>query len=136
MANGTEQLFLQSGVLPLTGDGIMLISTRRSGRWIIPKGHIEQGMTPAESAAKEAWEEAGVRGTVGARSIGSYRYRRTAGIYSVEVYPLEVLEVHDEWQERQFRRRMVVSPAEAVGMIFHDELRALVANFFALRSQF
>ena len=136
MADRTEQLFLQSGVLPLTGDGIMLISARRSGRWIIPKGHIEKGMTPAESAAKEAWEEAGVRGTVGSWSIGSYRYRRSGGIYSVEVYPLQVQEIHEEWKEQQFRRRIVVSPAEAVAMISHDELRALVADFFARRPEF
>ncbi len=133
MENVTEKLVLQSGVLPLTGGGIMLITARRSGRWIIPKGHIEKGMTPAESAAKEAWEEAGVSGTVGAEPVGTYRYRRSGGLYSVEVYPLEVQEILEEWKERRFRRRIVVSPAEAAGMLFHDELRALVAGFFAGR---
>ncbi|NTU69012.1 MAG: NUDIX hydrolase [Chlorobiaceae bacterium] len=135
MANETENLFLQSGVLPLTGNGIMLITARRSGKWIIPKGHIEKGMTPAESAAKEAWEEAGVRGTVGTVPIGSYRYRRSGGLYSVEVYPLHILEIIDDWKERAFRRRMVVSPDEALGMLFHDELRTLVAGFFARRPE-
>ena len=133
MAKGSENLFLQSGVLPLTGDGVMLITSRNSGKWIIPKGHIEKGMTAAASAAKEAWEEAGVSGMVGADPIGSYRYRRSDCLYSVEVYPLDVLEVLDDWQERHIRQRRIVSPAEAISILFHDELRALVAGYFARR---
>ncbi|NTV02860.1 MAG: NUDIX hydrolase [Chlorobiaceae bacterium] len=135
MADGMENLYLQSGVLPMTGDGVMLITARRSGKWIIPKGHIEKGMTPAESAAKEAWEEAGVSGRVGAEPIGTYRYRRSRGLYSVEIYPLEVMEIHEDWLERQFRRRMVVSPSEAVALLSNDELRAVVAGFFAKRQE-
>jgi len=133
MANGPEKLFLQSGVLPLTGDGLMLITARRSGRWIIPKGHVEKGMTPAESAAKEAWEEAGITGRVGLEPIGVYRYRRSGGLYSVEVFPFEVEKVLEEWQESHIRQRRIVTPVEALGMIFHDELRTLVADYFARR---
>lgn len=133
MADGPEKIFLQSGVLPLTDDGVMLITARRTGRWIIPKGHLEKGMTPAESAAKEAWEEAGITGKVGKEPIGVYRYRRSAGLYSVEVYPFEIDKVHEEWQERRIRQRRIVTPTEALDLIYHDELRALVADFFSRR---
>jgi 8-oxo-dGTP pyrophosphatase MutT (NUDIX family) len=133
MANEPEKLFIQSGVLPLTSDGVLLITARRSGRWIIPKGHVESGMSPAESAAKEGWEEAGVIGRIGHESIGIYRYRRPSGIYSVQVFPLEVESVLDEWPEMHLRQRRIVSRDEAAGLFTHDELRTLVVGFFGRR---
>ena len=70
---------VQYGALPyrFTHDGvleILLLTTRRSGRWIIPKGWPIKGLRPAKSAAREAFEEAGVRGQVRAKSIGLFAY--------------------------------------------------------------
>jgi 8-oxo-dGTP pyrophosphatase MutT (NUDIX family) len=135
MINGLERHSLQSGVLPLIDDGVMLITSRKSGRWIIPKGHIENGMSPEDSAAKEAWEEAGIKGRVLQDEIGVYSYSRTSGLYSVRVFPFEVETVLDEWQEKHMRQRRIVSPAEAVEMLFPEALKHLVAGYFARRPE-
>jgi 8-oxo-dGTP pyrophosphatase MutT (NUDIX family) len=133
MANGTVKISEQSGVLPIAGDMIVLITARSSGRWIIPKGYIEKGMSPAESAAKEAWEEAGVTGTVRHEEIGAYSYRRPSGIFSVTVYPLEVDSVLDRWDEMHVRQRRLVTPSEALELIGHKELKNLVTDYIVNR---
>jgi len=133
MANGSVKISEQSGVLPIAGDMVVLITARNSGRWIIPKGYIEKGMTPAESAAKEAWEEAGIIGSVRHEKIGAYSYRRPSGIFSVKVYPLEVESVLDHWEEMHVRQRRLVTPSEAIEMICHKELRNLVTDYFVNR---
>ena len=133
MANGQYNNSLQSGVLPIAGDRVVLITSRSSGRWIIPKGYVEKGMTPAESAAKEAWEEAGITGRVSPHEIGTYRYSRPSGLFTVKVFPLEVESMLDQWQEMHVRQRRLVTPSEAIELIFHDELKAIVAEFFARR---
>jgi 8-oxo-dGTP pyrophosphatase MutT (NUDIX family) len=133
MANGSEKILFQSGVLPIAGEMVVLITSRSSGRWIIPKGYVEKGMTPAESAAKEAWEEAGIRGRVLPDDIGIYRYSRPSGLFAVRVFPLVVETLLDEWQEMHFRQRRLVTPSEALEMISHVELRTIVAEYFASR---
>jgi 8-oxo-dGTP pyrophosphatase MutT (NUDIX family) len=133
MANGSGTVLVQSGVLPIVGEMVVLITARGSGRWIIPKGYIEKGMSPAESAAKEAWEEAGLTGTVLHEEIGTYMYRRPSGLFSVKVYPLEVKSLLDEWEEMHLRQRRLVTPAEAIEMIDHKELKALVTGYFTRR---
>lgn len=134
MANGSGKIAaVQSGVLPIAGDMVVLITTRSSGRWIIPKGYVEKGMSPAESAAKEAWEEAGIVGRVEPEPIGTYSYRRPSGMFSVKVYPFEVESLLDHWEEMHVRQRRVVTPAEALEMIVHDELKSLVTGYFAER---
>jgi ADP-ribose pyrophosphatase YjhB (NUDIX family) len=72
-------LRVQYGTLPyrFTPDAaleILLVTTRQSKQWIIPKGWPIKGLRPAKSAAREAFEEAGVRGRVGGKSIGLFRY--------------------------------------------------------------
>ena len=70
---------VQYGALPyrFTHDPeleILLLTTRQSKRWIIPKGWPIKGLRPAKSAAREAFEEAGVSGRVGAKSVGFFAY--------------------------------------------------------------
>ena len=72
---------VQYGALPyrFTAEAameILLVTTRQSRRWIIPKGWPIKGLKPAKSAAREAFEEAGVRGHVGAKSIGLFTYEK------------------------------------------------------------
>lgn len=136
MANGTVKISEQSGVLPIAGDKIVLITARGSGRWIIPKGYIEKGMSPAESAAKEAWEEAGIIGRVRHEEIGTYSYRRPSGIFSVRIYPLEVESLLEQWDEMHVRQRRLVTPSEAIEMICHKELRSLVTDYLINRFDF
>ncbi|ACF11113.1 NUDIX hydrolase [Chlorobaculum parvum NCIB 8327] len=133
MANGSGKITaVQSGVLPIAGDMVVLITTRSSGRWIIPKGYVEKGMTPHESAAKEAWEEAGIVGKVEPEPIGTYSYRRPSGMFAVKVYPLEVESLLERWEEMHVRERRVVTPAEAIDMVCNKELAQILSSFFHL----
>lgn len=102
----------QAGALPYAVvDGrvtFLLITARRSGRWIFPKGAIEPHLTPWESAAEEAREEAGVIGTIEQQPIGSYR--ASAGsdnsiLVDVDLYPMLVHQQLDEWKEHGQRLR-------------------------------
>ena len=105
---------LQYGALPyrkMNGHRaeFMLVTSRETRRWIIPKGWPKKGKSPHRSAAREAFEEAGVLGAVGRRPLGSFSYeKRLKNGSSVEckvrVFPLEVSSQRKEWPERQERR--------------------------------
>src|SRR5256886_10129543 len=88
---------------------VMLVTSRETHRWIIPKGWPKKGKSPHRSAAREAFEEAGVVGSVGRRAVGSFSYeKRMKNGASVEcevrVFPLEVKRQKEEWPEKQQRR--------------------------------
>ncbi|KRA45812.1 NUDIX hydrolase [Devosia sp. Root635] len=102
----------QSGALPYSiVEGrvvFLLITSRRTGRWIFPKGDIEPGMTPWESAALEALEEAGVSGQIGTEPVGSYRSSASvdgSSLVDVDLYPLRVETQLDVWKEMDQRLR-------------------------------
>lgn len=102
---------------------VLLITSRDTRRWIIPKGHIEPGMTAPEAALQEAYEEAGLRGTLASEiPLGFYTYfkRRTdlpALPVSVEVYLLEVTEQLKKWPEKGKRKLRWVPIAQAIKKI-------------------
>lgn len=100
-------------------------SSRR--RWVLPKGRIEVRQTPAETAAAEAWEEAGVLGRLSDRPVGTYHYEKYDRPHHVQVFVLEVDAVRDQWPERHLRTREWVTPEEALARIEEPELRAIVA---------
>lgn len=132
MSSGSSKpkwIYNQSGVIPVYDGGIVLITTTRSKRWIIPKGVIEKGMTPHDSAAKEALEEAGAIGQVHHREIGRFRYRKWHGRCTVSVYPLYVERLLDEWDEMHLRKRKVVTVREALKLVEHEELRGIIEAF-------
>ena len=122
----------QSGVLPVLNNRLVLITSRKSERWIIPKGYIEKGLSAADSAAKEAYEEAGLIGVVHHQATGSYQYRKFGKLYSVKVYPLFIETMLDEWDEMHVRSRKLVTPAQAVEMVAHGELKKIIADFFVI----
>lgn len=102
----------QAGAMPYrVVDGrvvFLLITSRRTGRWIFPKGAIEPDMTPWESAAMEALEEAGVTGRIGTEPVGSYRSSSStdgSALVDVDLYPLRVETQLDEWKEMGQRLR-------------------------------
>jgi 8-oxo-dGTP pyrophosphatase MutT (NUDIX family) len=123
----------------------LLITARRTGKWIFPKGGPMEGLTPAESAAEEAYEEAGVRGRVAAAPAGHYRTfkarpgkarpgkaRRVGEVpVLVEMYPLEVAEQFDDWPEKGERRRHWVTLAEARRLLSEPGLVALAEKIAA-----
>ena len=131
---------VQYGALPyrFTHDAvleILLLTTRRTKRWIIPKGWPIKGLRPAKSAAREAFEEAGVRGRVGAKSIGLFAYDKILdenGIRAsceVRVFPLLVKRQSQTWPEIEERLVQWVAPDKALTLIEEPELKALVAAF-------
>lgn len=115
------------------GVQVLLITSRRRGRLILPKGWPIPGRSLADSAAQEAAEEAGVLGRVGAEPIGSYRYmKETQRGYDVRchvfVYPLLVLHHSVAWDERSERTLRWVQLAEAARLADDRGLRTLLAK--------
>lgn len=116
----------------------MLITSRDSGRWVIPKGWPIKGLTPDQAAAREAWEEAGVQGAPLPHCIGLFSYEKIGNralavpdsrSCLVAVYPLEVAHLHDDFPEKTQRRRKWFAPAKAARKVAEAELQALLAAF-------
>jgi len=109
---------------------VLLITSRDTGRWVIPKGWPMAGKSPAESAAQEAWEEAGVRGQEGQDPLGLYTYDKLRGAKealpcAVSVFPLRVEELAARFPERKERRRRWFGADKAAKLVAEPELRAL-----------
>jgi 8-oxo-dGTP pyrophosphatase MutT (NUDIX family) len=128
----------QYAALPwrLNGDGsieVLLITSRESRRWVIPKGWPKKS-GPDRTAAEEAYEEAGIMGLARRRAVGIYHYdkRLKSGRSQhvrVMVFPLEVREELAEWPEKGQRDKLWTTPAEASRMVDEPELRELLAKF-------
>jgi 8-oxo-dGTP pyrophosphatase MutT (NUDIX family) len=114
---------------------VLVVTTRRSRRWIIPKGWPIKGLTPSKSAAREAFEEAVVIGKIAAKSIGAFRYRKVengGGVEAeceVKVFPLLVKRQSTIWPESDQRAVQWVDPENAISLIGEPELKAIVAAF-------
>ena len=94
----------QAAAIPVR-DGLVCLVTSRSGRrWVIPKGRIEAHQSTADAAAAEAWEEAGLLGTLSNESVGQFEYAKENRKHRVTVFVLTVETVRDDWPE-QFQRR-------------------------------
>jgi 8-oxo-dGTP pyrophosphatase MutT (NUDIX family) len=131
---------VQYGVLPyrFTQDAaleILVVTTRQTKRWIIPKGWPIKGLRPAKSAAREAFEEAGVRGRIGTKPLGFFTYDKAVdagGVQAtcdVKVFPLLVQRQSEVWPESEQRIVQWVAPSKAVSLIKEPELKKLVAAF-------
>lgn len=120
----------QSAAIPLRlRDGaadVLLVTSRSGKRWVIPKGIVEPDLSPAASAAKEAWEEAGVRGIVRPGSVGTYRYRKWGGTCTVEVFILDVERLEDAWPEQALRRRRWFGIDRAAGLVREEDLAEMI----------
>lgn len=133
-AKPVEPVGPQFGALPYTiVDGqlvVLLITSRGRGRWIFPKGGLMEGMTPWESAAHEAFEEAGVEGEIETAPIGSYFLPVTAERsqpVEVKIFPLRVTSQREDWKEQGQRYRHWAVLAEARRLITHEGLADVAA---------
>lgn len=110
---------------------VLLISSRETKRWVIPKGWPIAGLPPHESAAREAFEEAGVGGQIAHEPLGSYDYdkRLKDGRLlpcHVEVFPLEVMVQHTSWPEQAERAARWMSQDEAAAAVAEPQLAKLI----------
>jgi 8-oxo-dGTP pyrophosphatase MutT (NUDIX family) len=122
----------QAASIPVHAGQVCLIQSSNGKRWVVPKGHIEAGMTAAETALQEAWEEAGLIGLLQPEPLGSYYYEKWNQIYHVTVFRMDVTEIMHEWPESDRRARHWLAPEVAVMCILEPGLRQLV--WHALRS--
>jgi len=136
----------QFGALPYretqhAGLEILLMTSRETHRWIIPKGWPMKGLKPAESAAREAYEEAGLRGAMGNRSIGSYLYekrlaeKQTSVPCEVKVFPMRVRRQEAAWPEQSQRKTRWFSAAAGIEVISDEGMKAIIADFAEARQK-
>jgi 8-oxo-dGTP pyrophosphatase MutT (NUDIX family) len=113
---------------------ILLVTSRETGRWILPKGWPMKGKRPHVAAAREAFEEAGVTGKVGRTACGSFHYGKQLGNGAVvgcvvQVYPLAVDRQKKRWPEQGQRTVGWFTPAEAAAAVSEPELAKLIEAF-------
>lgn len=120
---------------------VLLVTSRDTGRWVIPKGWPIENLTAPAAAAREAWEEAGVEGRVEPLCLGYYSYEKILGRQSkaapdpqrsvtclVAVYPVRVDQLRDVFPEVHQRRRKWFSPTKAARKVDERELQALLRD--------
>lgn len=129
----------QVGALPFRklhdgGFEVLLVSSRETRRWVIPKGWPAKRLSDPKAAAREALQEAGVTGKIAARPIGTYRYRKkmpqgTFRLIDVDVYPLLVKKQRKSWRERDERVRVWFSQSDAAQKVREPKLKELIAGY-------
>lgn len=128
---------VQYGALPYRlsagsrGPQFMLITSRETRRWVIPKGWPKKGKSPQDSAAREAFEEAGVVGPVGKRPLGSFSYEKrlksgAVVVCDVRVFPLEVRCQSKQWPEKDERLVKWLSASQAAEKVSEPELGEII----------
>jgi 8-oxo-dGTP pyrophosphatase MutT (NUDIX family) len=129
---------LQVAALPWrrtdAGLEVMLITSRETRRWVIPKGWRKKNEPATIAVAREALEETGAGGRVEESPIGQYRYRKLLKsglprLVRVSVYALEVVHEHADWPERSIREKLWIAQGEAADLVEEPQLQALIAAF-------
>jgi 8-oxo-dGTP pyrophosphatase MutT (NUDIX family) len=113
------------------GFDVVLITSRETGRWVIPKGWPISGMKPAAAAEREAWEEAGVEGKVCDTCLGVFSYQKVLADdqsvpCAVAIYGLCVEKLSRRYPEQHQRRRKWFAATEAAELVAEPELRSLL----------
>jgi phosphohistidine phosphatase len=103
-----------------------LITTVGGKRWGFPKGIIEPGNSPPETALLEAAEEAGLHGRIVGQPLGTFRYRKWETELDVVVFLMEVSQADDAWPEAEMRRREWLGADEALGRLGRQELEPML----------
>ncbi len=119
---------LRSGTVPylIEADGtirVMLVTPKGGGAWMLPKGNVEKGMTAHASAAKEAFEEAGVMGICDPVVLGEYRFRQSQ---LVRIFPLRITRILERWEETGLRSRFLFKLEKALKIADGDDIRSIL----------
>jgi len=130
-SNGSERV-LQAAAIPYRWHGgrleIAVITRRQGETWIVPKGHVEPGETPRQSALREANEEAGLLGRIGPRPCGSYEYHKGREPHLVMVFLLRVTKQLRRWSEDDFRQREWLRLEHAIERVRERGLRHILRD--------
>lgn len=110
---------------------VLMVTSRETGRWVLPKGWAAKALSAPEAAQREAWEEAGVEGRVRDNCLGLYAYHKVLGPEDdvpcvVAVYPLKVKGLAEDFPERGERERRWFSPRKAAQKVDEPELKELL----------
>ncbi|MEP6968734.1 MAG: NUDIX hydrolase [Pseudomonadota bacterium] len=113
---------------------ILLVTSRETGRWVIPKGWPMKGASPSAAAAREALEEAGVAGRVAKSALGAYAYVKflKSGLgmaCKVKVFALEVVEQREDWPEKHQRMACWFPAAQAAAAVQERSLARIIRKF-------
>jgi 8-oxo-dGTP pyrophosphatase MutT (NUDIX family) len=113
---------------------IMLVSSRETGRWVLPKGWPIKGIKPHKTAAREALEEAGILGKVAKSPLGGYSYAKrlengSVQICQVQVFAFEVERERNSWVEKHERTRKWFAVPDATEAVEEPELREAILKF-------
>jgi 8-oxo-dGTP pyrophosphatase MutT (NUDIX family) len=113
---------------------VLLITSRETRRWVLPKGNTMKGLSSRDAAAREAFEEAGVSGVASKKAIGRYRYDKrlkngALRTMTVAVFPLAVTGQAESWPEQDERETCWFSAPEAATMVEEEDLQALLRAF-------
>lgn len=137
-SNKVEALGKQIAALPMLWDrtgavNVLMVTSRGTKRWVMPKGWRMDGKKPWVAAEIEALEEAGAVGYIGSDSLGTYVYDKilddgTPLACRVTVYPMIVDRLQKRWKERRERKRRWFSPADAAKRVDEPELAALLQS--------
>lgn len=136
--SGSDTLAEQIAALPMLWDkkgqlSVLMVTSRDTGRWVMPKGWRMDGKKPWVAAEIEALEEAGAVGYIGSDMIGVYHYQKIlddgeAIECRVSVYPMIVERLRKRWKERQERKRRWFTPRAAAGRVDEPELADLLQS--------
>jgi 8-oxo-dGTP pyrophosphatase MutT (NUDIX family) len=122
--------FDQSGVIPyrkkIGRTEVLLVTSIKKRNWIIPKGFIEYHLTPFQSAKKEAFEEAGVRGGNGTKILGSYMVYKNGSELLTKVYSMRVTAVYKDYPEKNLRKRKWLSTVDAAKKVSIPEIAKMI----------
>lgn len=112
---------------------ILLITSRATRRWVLPKGWPMPGMSPVEAAEREAWEEAGVKGRICNQCMGIFSYQKLTDDGAlpcvVALFPLKVADLAKNYPERRERERKWFTLEKAAAKVDEPELAELLAGF-------
>jgi 8-oxo-dGTP pyrophosphatase MutT (NUDIX family) len=112
---------------------ILLITSRETKRWVIPKGWPMKGRTDYNAAKREAFEEAGVEGRISTKSLGSFDYEKRTKKGGVKpcrvmIYPLEISTIRRNWPEKSERQRAWFKVEDAVAKVVEQGLKQVIAS--------
>ena len=109
---------------------VLLVQSKTLKLWIFPKGNLEPGLSPSESAYFEAFEEAGVLGVIETRSLGSCSYQkqpeRGGELCRVRLYPLAVTQILESYPEKKVRKREWMPIEQAHDVVAEEKLKSIL----------